>query len=143
MSGFTIALIVIGAAILIGVLIQFRLLSPKGIIFAVAAIGVVVGLYFLQGGKRKALLKELKKKEKELKVEKKRLEEFVRIGTLSDKEVQEAQDALDREKAKYQKQILLIDAEREKIKDEKEKKINDIIDMNPQQIITAFKDTYG
>lgn len=143
MSGFTIALIVIGAAILIGVLIQFRLLSPKGIIFAVAAIGVVVGLYFLQGGKRKALLKELKKKEKELKVEEKRLEEFVRIGTLSDKEVQEAQDALDREKAKYQKQILLIDAEREKIKDEKEKKINDIIDMNPQQIITAFKDTYG
>jgi len=143
MSGFTIALIVIGAAILIGVLIQFRLLSPKGIIFAVAAIGAVAGLYFLQGGKRKALLKELKEKEKELKVEEKRLNELVGIGTLSDKEVQEAQDALEREKAKYQKQILLIDAEKEKIKAEKEKKINDIIDMNPQQIITAFKDTYG
>jgi len=143
MSGFTIALIVIGAAILIGVLIQFRLLSPKGIIFAVAAIGAVVGLYFLQGGKRKALLKELKKKEKELKVEEKRLEELQRIHNLSNKEVQEAKEALDGGKVKYKKQILLIDAEKEKIKAEKEKKINDIIDMNPQQIITAFKDTYG
>ena len=143
MSGFTIALIVIGAAILIGVLIQFRLLSPKGIIFAVAAIGAVVGLYFLQGGKRKALLKELKKKEKELKVQEKRLEELQRIHNLSNKEVQEAKEALDGGKVKYKKQILLIDAEKEKIKAEKEKKINDIIDMNPQQIITAFKDTYG
>ena len=143
MSGFTIALIIIGAAILIGVLIQFRLLSPKGIIFAVAAIGAVVGLYFLQGGKRKALLKELKKKEKELKVQEKRLEELQRIHNLSNKEVQEAKEALDGGKVKYKKQILLIDAEKEKIKAEKEKKINDIIDMNPQQIITAFKDTYG
>lgn len=143
MSGFTIALIVIGAAILIGVLIQFRLLSPKGIIFAVAAIGAAVGLYFLQGGKRKALLKELKKKEKELKVQEKRLEELQRIHNLSNKEVQEAKEALDGGKVEYKKQILLIDAEKEKIKAEKEKEINDIIDMNPQQIITAFKDTYG
>ena len=143
MSGFTIALIVIGAAILIGVLIQFRLLSPRGIIFAVAAIGAVVGLYFLQGGKRKALLKELKKKEKELKVEEKRLNELVGIGTLSDKEVQEAQDALDREKAKYQKQILLIDAERERIKDEKEKKTNEIMEMSPQEVIDDFVKKYG
>lgn len=143
MSGFTIALIVIGAAILIGVLIQFRLLSPKGIIFAVAAIGAVVGIYFLQGGKRRALLKELKKKEKDLKVQEKRLNELVRIGTLSDKEVQEAQDALDREKAKYQKQILLIDAEREKIKDEKEKKTNEIMEMSPQEVIDDFVKKYG
>ena len=143
MSGFTIALIVIGAAILIGVLIQFRLLSPKGIIFAVAAIGAVVGLYFLQGGKRKALLKELKRKEKELKVEEKRLNELVGIGTLSDKEVQEGQDALDREKAKYQKQILLIDAEKEKIKDEKQKKINEIMEMSPQGVIDDFVKKYG
>ena len=143
MSGFTIALIVIGAAILIGVLIQFRLLSPKGIIFAVAAIGAVVGLYFLQGGKRKAILKELKKKEKELKVQEKRLEELEKQHNLSNKEVQEAQDALEREKAKYQKQILLIDAEKEKIKAEKEKKVEEIMEMTPQQVIDDFVKKYG
>jgi multidrug resistance efflux pump len=143
MSGFTIALIVIGAAILIGVLIQFRLLSPKGIIFAVAAIGAVAGLYFLQGGKRRALLKELKNKEKELKVQEKRLDELEKQHTLSNKEVQEAQDALEREKAKYQKQILLIDTEKEKIKAEKEKKVKEIMEMTPQEVIDDYVKKYG
>jgi len=143
MSGFTIALIVIGAAILIGVLIQFRLLSPKGIIFAVAAIGAVLGIYFLQSGKRRAFLKELKKKEKELKGQEKRLEELKKQHELSNKEVQEAQDALDKEKAKYQKQILLIDAEKEKIKAEKEKKVKEIMEMTPQEVIDDFVKKYG
>ncbi len=143
MSGFTIALIVIGTAILIGVLIQFRLLSPKGIIFAVAAIGAVAGLYFLQGGKRRALLKELKNKEKGLKVQEKRLDELEKQHTLSNKEVQEAQDVLEREKAKYQKQILLIDAEKEKIKAEKEKKVKEIMEMTPQEVIDDYVKKYG
>lgn len=143
MSGFTIALIAIGAAILIGVLIQFRLLSPKGIIFAVAAIGAVLGIYFLQSGKRRAFLKELKKKEKELKGQEKRLEELKKQHELSNKEVQEAQAALEREKAKYQKQILLIDAEKEKIKAEKEKKVNEIMEMTPQEVIDEFVKKYG
>ena len=136
MDTFTIVLIALGAIILIGLLIQFKLLSAKGIVFTLAAIGSIVGISLFVNARRKRLLAELQKREVELEEQEKKLKRLEEEYNISEAEVKEAQEAIQRDKVAYKKSILMIDAE-------KEKKVDAIEAMSPEEVLRAYAQAYG
>ena len=136
MNVFTIVLIGIGAIILIGLFIQFKLTTPKGFIFIIAAIGSFFGLSLFAKARRKKLLNELQNRKLGLAEQEKKLSQLQNDYSLSEREVQEAQKAIRRDKIAYMRSILMIDAE-------KEKNAEHIANMSPEEIDKAFAKVYG
>ena len=136
MDVFAIALISVGALILIGLLIQFKLVTPKGIIFTLTAIGSFVGLRLFAKARRKKLLNELQNRKRELAEQEEKLSQLQNDFTLSEREVQEAQQAIRRDKVAFMRSILMIDAE-------KEKNTEYIESMSPEEIVKVFEKGYG
>ena len=136
MNVFTIVLIGIGAIILIGLFIQFKLTTPKGFIFIIAAIGSFFGLSLFAKTRRKKLLNELQNRKLGLAEQEKKLSQLQNDYSLSEREVQEAQKAIRRDKIAYMRSILMIDAE-------KEKNAEHIANMSPEEIDKAFAKVYG
>ena len=136
MDVYTIALVVVGVIILLGLLIQFRLTSAAGVVFALAAVGAVIGLSLCANARRKRLLADLKKREDQLGEQEKKLEQLLKEYELSQREIEEAQEAIRRDKVAYMKRVLVIDAE-------KEKKVAEIERMTPAEVLKAFGEAYG
>lgn len=139
MDIYTIIIIAIGIILVFGFLKQF---VPKalgnggrGLLFAIAGVGVLFGFSLFQSYRRKKLNEEFKKREKELKENEKHLKEMLEEYKLSKDEVYEVEEALEREKAEYAKRFLEIEAEKEAdIKKAKEK----INEMSVPELLDEF-----
>jgi DNA anti-recombination protein RmuC len=113
MDIYAIILIAIGLVVVIGFLKQFGILGGRGLIFAIAAVGLFFGISLFQAYRRRREDEDFKRREKELKEREKRLKEMTEEYDLSKEEVYEMEAALEREKAEYAKRILEIEAEKE------------------------------
>ncbi len=113
MSWEAIVLVAIGLAVAVGLLREFGLLKGRGLVFAIAAVGLLFGVSVFQAYRRRKLQEEFKEREKELKKEEEVLEDLKRRHAISESEVHEAEEALERVRADHARRLLEIEAEKE------------------------------
>ena len=140
MDEFTIAFAVVFLLVLLFFLHQFRLLNPRGIIFAVATLGLVLGFSLFQSYRKRKLAEELKRREQELQEQEKRLKELQEKYDVAKEEIREAEEALKRERARYMKEILEIEAEKSKMLQQRREELNN---MSPDQIFEEYNRVIG
>ena len=136
MDTYSFVLIGVGVLIFVGLLIQFRLTSKKGILFGIAAAGAVVGGAWLVGARQRKLLAELKDKEKELSKQEDELKELEKQYKISKEEIAAAKKVFEQDRIDYKRAILRIEAE-------KERRVEEIDRMSPQDVLKAFAKKYG
>ena len=136
MDTYSFVLIGVGVLIFVGLLIQFRLTSKKGILFGIAAVGAVVGGAWLVGARQRKLLAELKDKEKELSKRESELKELEKQYKISKEEIAAAKKTFNQDRVDYKRAILRIEAE-------KEHRVAEIDRMSPQDVLKAFAKKYG
>ena len=135
MDEFTIAFAVVFLLVLLFFLHQFRLLNARGIIFAVAALGLVLGFSLFQSYRKRKLQEELKRREQALKEQEKRLKELQEKYDVAKEEIREAEEALKRERARYMKEILEIEAEKE---ENLHRRREELSNMSPDELFEEY-----
>ncbi|MCR4440258.1 MAG: hypothetical protein QHJ34_15245 [bacterium] len=136
MDAYTMALLIVGALILGGVLWQLRVSVKAGVVFVLAALAAVLGFSVFAEARRRRLLKQLQAREAELAGLERRLAELQKQYALSAQEVREAQEAMRKERVAYMRRILMLEAE-------KEKRVEAIERMSPEEVLEAFGRAFG
>lgn len=136
MDAYAVALIAIGVLIVGGALWQLRQSAKAGVVFVLAALGAVLGLSLLADARRRRLLQQLRTREAELAALEKRLASLQQQYALSEKEVQEAQETMRRERAAYMRRILFLEAE-------KQNRVEAIERLSAEEVLEAFAKAYG
>ena len=126
MDGFTLGFAVIFLIVVLFFLHQFRLLKARGIIFAIAALGLVLGFSLFQSYRKRKLQDELKQREKDLQELEKRLKDLQDKYEVSKEEIRQAEETLKRERARYMKAILEIQAEKDKDLQKRREELNNM-----------------
>jgi len=140
MDEFTIAFAVVFVLVLLFFLRQFNLLNVRGVIFAVAALGLVLGFSLFQSYRKRKLTAELKRREEQLKEQEKRLQELQEKYEVAKEEIREAEEALKRERARYLKEILEIEAERSKNLQRRREQLNN---MSADELFEEYSRVLG
>ncbi len=140
MDAFTIGFTVIFIIVILFFLHQFRLLNVRGLIFAASALALVLGFSIFQSYRRRKLEEELKQREKALQEQEKRVKELQEKYEVSKEEIRQAEESLKRERARYMKEILEIEAEKNKKLEERRAELND---MTTDQIFEEYSKLIG
>ena len=140
MDEFTIGFAVVFLLVLLFFLKQLGLLNLRGIIFAVAALALVLGFSLFQSYRKRKLTEELKRREEELKEQEKRLQELQKKYDVAKEEIREAEEALKRERARYMKEILEIEAERSENLRRRREELNN---MSPDALFEEYNRVIG
>ncbi len=120
MDAYAMALVAVGLILLGGMVWQLRLSAKTGVVFALAAVGAVLGVSLWAEARRRRLLQE----------------ELRREYALSKRELRQAQEAMRKERATYMRRILMLEAE-------KEKRTAAIERMSAEEVLEAFGRAYG
>jgi len=121
-----IILIGLGIVVIIGFLRQFGILSGKGLTYALVGAGLLFGYSLFQKLRLNKVNKDFKKRENDLERQRRTLKELQDGLDLSDKEVEEAEAAIKREKATFKKKKAEIEAEKEKDFRKRREEINNM-----------------
>lgn len=140
MDEFTIAFAVIFVLVMIFFLHQFRLLNARGIIFGIAAVALVLGFSLFQSYRKRKLQEELRRREEDLKKQEERLKELEKQYDAARDEIREAEEALKRERARYLKQILEIEAEKAENLHQRREQLNN---MSPDELFEEYNKVIG
>ncbi len=136
MDAYAMALVAVGLILLGGMVWQLRLSAKTGVVFALAAVGAVLGVSLWAEARRRRLLQALQAREAQLAQLEQRLEELRREYALSKRELRQAQEAMRKERATYMRRILMLEAE-------KEKRTAAIERMSAEEVLEAFGRAYG
>ncbi len=136
MDAYAMALVAVGLILLGGMVWQLRLSAKTGVVFALAAVGAVLGVSLWAEARRRRLLQALQAREAQLAQLEQRLEELRREYALSERELRQAQEAMRKERATYMRRILMLEAE-------KEKRTAAIERMSAEEVLEAFGRAYG
>ncbi len=140
MDEFTIAFAVVFLIVVLFFLHQFRLLNVRGIIFAVSALGLVLGFSLFQSYRKRKLTEELKRRERELQEQEKRLKELQEKYDVAKEEIREAEELLKRERARYMKEILEIEAEKSQQLQQRREQLNN---MSADELFEEYNKVIG
>ena len=113
MDAFTIAFSILFVIALLAFLNQFRLLSLRGLIFVISAFALALGFSIFRSYRRRKLEEDLKRREKELQQQESRLDKLEAEYQGATDELIQARQSLRRERARFMRSILEIEAEKD------------------------------
>ncbi len=136
MDQYTLAFATVFTIVLLFFLHQFQLLSLRGFIFGLAAVALAFGFSWFRSYRKRQLQKELARREPELQRQEKRLQELQERYDVAKEEIREAEEALKRERARYLKEMLEIDAEKSENLPLRREQLNN---MSPEEVFEEYQ----
>jgi DNA anti-recombination protein RmuC len=126
----------IGITVALFLIYRMRILPKKSLPYLAVALTGVLGLALFKKWRSDKLNDDLEKLEKELKKREEKLKDLKKTYKASDRKLQEIEAELDRHRAAYEKEILLIKAENKEAKKE-------IDALSGEELHDTFRKAFG